>query len=141
MTTFDTGFTRQAAGGQRAFGAGVGIFQSIFTWRERFFGSARIPANACHALLGLVTAAQRKKHSAPSMNIIRFVFKMSPAPAGFLCAIVFWAVGLLAGPVSAAIVTLKVVDQHGQEIPGSRINVLSQDVNSGDSVLLPVGEQ
>lgn len=38
-------------------------------------------------------------------------------------------------------VVLKVVDQHGQEIPGSRINVLSQEVGTGDSLLLPVGEQ
>jgi hypothetical protein len=42
-------------------------------------------------------------------------------------------------PAGSVNVVLKVVDQHGQEIPGSQINVLSQTINTGDSLLVPEG--
>ncbi|MCI0537654.1 MAG: PKD domain-containing protein [Verrucomicrobiales bacterium] len=47
---------------------------------------------------------------------------------------------VLAAQASANVV-LKVVDQQGQEIPGSLIDVLSQTVGTGDSLVLPEGEQ
>jgi phosphosulfolactate phosphohydrolase-like enzyme len=73
------------------------------------------------------------------MNIIRSTLKTGRGPAQFLYALALWAIWLLAAPASAAVVTLKVVDQHGQEIPGSQIAVLSLAATTGDSLTLPEG--
>ncbi|MBX3744936.1 MAG: PKD domain-containing protein [Verrucomicrobiae bacterium] len=75
------------------------------------------------------------------MKTIRSIARPHTASFRLVCAFTLWVIGLMAVPASAGVVTLMVVDQHGQEIPGSQINVLSQTVNTGDSLLLPEGTQ
>ncbi|MHC4627467.1 MAG: hypothetical protein ACYTDV_10845, partial [Planctomycetota bacterium] len=59
----------------------------------------------------------------------------------FLIAFLTIGILLIQAGIAAAdqIVVLRVVDQHGQEILGSSVWVLSQNVGTGSSISLPEG--
>jgi len=73
------------------------------------------------------------------MQTTRSITRPRAASVCLACALAIAAIGLRAIPAAAGIVTLKVVDQHGQEIPGSTVGILSQTVHTGDSLFLPEG--